>query len=169
MVYVDASLVENERAFPSAARRDPVARRRVAELFDAIDYGSQLGVEEALVRALDVLLGTRHASNAAPALSKVRERIDAECCAPLGLQELSALAGLSATGLLRAFERAYGLTPHRYQHSRRIAKAKMMIVGGAPLADVAVACGYSDQSHLNRWFLRIQGITAGRLRRAILS
>jgi AraC-like DNA-binding protein len=105
----------------------------------------------------------------APPLEKVRQRIDAECCERLRLRDLSALAGVSATRLLRAFEAAYGLTPHRYQQSRRIARAKKMVVAGTPLAEIAFACGYSDQSHLNRWFLRIQGTTPGRLRRAFLS
>ena len=77
--------------------------------------------------------------------------------------------GISATRLLRSFEAAYGLTPHRYQQSKRIAKARRMILAGTPLADVASACGYADQSHLNRWFLRIHGTTPGRLRRAFFS
>jgi AraC-like DNA-binding protein len=69
----------------------------------------------------------------------------------------------------RGFSQAYGLTPHRYQHSRRIARAKTLIVAGTPLAEVAAACGYADQAHLNRWFLRVYGTTAGRFRRAFLS
>ena len=99
----------------------------------------------------------------------VRELIDARCCEPLRLRELCALAGVSPTRLLRAFEAAYGLTPHRYQQSCRVARAKRMMLAGTPLAEVAAACGYSDQSHLNRWFLRIQGTTPGRMRRAFLS
>jgi AraC-like DNA-binding protein len=141
----------------------------VAQLFDAIDCGSALGIEEALERTLGVLLQTGNGQGAAPALSKVRERIDAGCCEPLRLRELSTLAGVSPTRLLRAFEAAYGLTPHRYQQSRRIARAKKMILAGTPLAEVATACGYSDQSHLNRWFLRVHGTTPGRLRRAFFS
>jgi AraC-like DNA-binding protein len=43
-----------------------------------------------------------------------------------------------------------------------------MIMQGSPLAEVASACGYADQSHLNRWFRRIHGTTPGRLRRAFL-
>ena len=169
MVYLDPVLVPGERAFPTPERRDRQARSAVAGLFDAIDCGSELGIDEALHWALDVLLETPAHRHSAPVLSSVRERIEAESWKPLRLRDLGAGAGVSPTRLLRAFAAAYGLTPHRYQQSCRIAKAKRMIVAGDPLADVAAACGYSDQSHLNRWFLRIQGTTPGRLRRALFS
>ena len=171
MVYVDAALVAGERAFGSPARRDAPALHRVQELFDTIDCGSTLGIEEALHLALETLLEPAHRPlpTLAPALQRVRDRIDAQCCEPLRLRELSALAGVSPTRLLRGFSQAYGLTPHRYQQSRRIARAKTLIVAGAPLAEVAAACGYADQGHLNRWFLRIYGTTPGRFRRAFLS
>ena len=169
MVYLDPSLVASERVFPLGQRRDPAARRAVGRVFDAIDGGSELGVDETLATALGLLLGTASKGAGRPSLSKVRELIDARCCEPLRLRELCALAGVSPTRLLRAFEAAYGLTPHRYQQSRRVAKAKRMIVAGTPLAEIAAACGYSDQSHLNRWFLRIHGTTPGRMRRAFLS
>jgi AraC-like DNA-binding protein len=169
MVYIDPALVPGERLFPHPERRDPAARQAVAALFDSIDYGSELGIEEALAHALNVLLGEPNRAFPAPVLAQVRERIDVEFCEPLRLRDLAVCAGLSPTRLARAFEAAYGLTPHSYQQSRRVAKAKRMIVCGVPLADVAAACGYSDQSHLNRWFLRIQGTTPGRLRRAFFS
>lgn len=170
MVYVDPALVRGERAFPCAARRDPLARGRVAELFDAIDYGSVLGIEETLERALDTLLERAPESRcAAPALQRVRERIDADCSRPLRLRDLAVQAGVSPTRLLRAFEAAYGLTPHRYQQSRRIARARRMLIDGSALAEIAAACGYADQSHLNRWFLRVLGMTPGRFRRAFFS
>jgi hypothetical protein len=116
MVYVDPSLVAGERAFARQARRDAPARRRVLELFDAIDCGTQLGIEEGLAAALETLLDSKQPGAAAAAgLERVRERIDAQCCEPLRLRDLCALATLSPTGLLRSFGAAYGLTPHRYQ------------------------------------------------------
>ena len=170
MVYLDPALVEGERIFPSAQRRDAPARNAVCRVFAAIDCGSELGFEEALSGALEILLDKADRDRGTPtALSKVRELIDAHCCEPLRLHDLCQVIGNSPTRLLRAFEAAYGLTPHRYQQSRRIAKARRMILAGTPLADVASACGYADQSHLNRWFLRIHGTTPGRLRRAFFS
>lgn len=170
MVYVDTALVPGERAFACQARRDARARQRALELFEAIDSGSELGIEEALQLALEALLGQPIEEAKFPAnLNRVRERIDEECCERLRLDELAKLAGLSPTRLLRGFETAYGLSPHRYQQSRRVARARKLIAQGKPLAEIALACGYADQGHLNRWFLRIQGTTPGRLRRAISS
>lgn len=169
MVYIEPALIVGEQLFPHPQRRDPQARMAVTALFDAIDCGSELGVEEALARALEILLDKGSRESGTPALSKVRELIDAQCCEPLRLHHLSRVMGISPTRLLRGFEAAYGLTPHRYQQSRRIAKARRMILAGAPLAEVAAACGYADQSHLNRWFLRVHGTTPGRLRRAFFS
>jgi AraC-like DNA-binding protein len=170
MVYLDPALIEGERIFPSVQRRDATARKAVIRVFDAIDCGSELGIEAALSGALGILLDKEERDRGAPtALSKVREVIDAQCCEPLRLHDLCQVIGMSPTRLLRGFEAAYGLTPHRYQQSRRIAKAKRMLLAGTPLAEVATACGYSDQSHLNRWFVRIHGTTPGRLRRAFFS
>lgn len=170
MVYVDTALVPGEQAFPCQARRDALARQRTLELFDAIDCGTALGIEETLVNALEALLAARPAfASSNFNLDLVRQRIDEECCEPLRLNELAILAGLSPTRLLRGFAKAYGLSPHRYQHSRRIAKARRLLLGGMDLADIAAVCGYADQSHLNRWFLRVHGTTPGRFRRAISS
>jgi AraC-like DNA-binding protein len=169
MLYIDPALIAGERVFTLPQRRDATAAAAVRRLFDAIDCGSELGIEEALACALEILLDGNHRDRGAPALSKVRERLDAEYCAPLRLRELCAMAGVSPTRLARGFQAAYGLTPHRYQQSRRIAKARRMILAGTPLAEIAAACGYADQTHLNRWFLRVQGVTPGRLRRAFFS
>ena len=170
MVYLEPKLVAGERAFPVQARRDAAAKRRALELFDAIDSGSQLGIEETLALALETLLGGKPANGGFSAsLERVKDRIDEECSEPLRLRDLSALAGVSPTRLLRAFAGAYGLSPHRYQQSRRIARAKRMILSGTALSEVAASCGYADQTHLNRWFLRIQGTTPGRLRGAFFS
>jgi len=170
MVYVDPKLVAGERAFPVQARRDELARRRALQLFDALDSGSELGIEETLALALETLLGHKPENGeSSEGLKRVKVRIDEECSGSLRLRDLSMLAGVSPTRLLRAFAAAYGLSPHRYQQSCRIARARKLIAAGMPLAEVASACGYADQSHLNRWFLRIHGTTPGRFRRAFFS
>jgi AraC-like DNA-binding protein len=170
MAYVDRKEVVGERAFPLQARRDGAARKLVLELFDAMDHGTVLGIEESLALALQALLGDKRDTAAGSSgLAVVKQKIDDEFVEPLRLKDLAGLAGVSPTRLLRAFAAAYGLSPHRYQQSRRIARAKRLILQGLPLAEVAAACGYADQTHLNRWFLRVHGTTPGRYRGAFFS
>jgi AraC-like DNA-binding protein len=45
---------------------------------------------------------------------------------------------------------------------RRLQRARRMIETGEPLAETAVATGFTDQSHLNRQFKKAYGVTPGR-------
>ncbi|MEL6527868.1 MAG: helix-turn-helix domain-containing protein [Chloroflexota bacterium] len=47
----------------------------------------------------------------------------------------------------------------------RIKRAEALICAGMPLADVALAVGFSSQSHLNRSFKHFLGITPNTLRK----
>jgi hypothetical protein len=71
----------------------------------------------------------------------------------------SSKSRLASFHLARAFTAQFGLPPHAYLNNLRIKNAKRMIRAGTPLADVAYAVGYCDQSHLNRRFKRIVGVT----------
>jgi AraC-like DNA-binding protein len=75
------------------------------------------------------------------------------------LATLARKAGLSRFQALRAFKRRYGLPPHAYQLCLRVSRAKLMLLDGAAPADVAAHCGFVDQSHFNRHFKRIVGVT----------
>ena len=49
---------------------------------------------------------------------------------------------------------------------RRVERAKLMMAStGQRLTDIALACGFADQSHLNRYFRRIVGVSPGLWRR----
>ena len=45
---------------------------------------------------------------------------------------------------------------------RRLQRARAMIGAGEPLADIAAATGFCDQSHLNRHFKKAFGMSPGR-------
>ncbi|WP_033067455.1 AraC family transcriptional regulator [Thalassospira australica] len=83
------------------------------------------------------------------------------------LDDLAHAARLSKFQTLRDFTRATGLTPHAYLIQRRIDVARNLIQSGKPLADIAHATGFADQSHLNRHFVRAFGLTPGRYARAV--
>jgi AraC family transcriptional regulator len=57
-------------------------------------------------------------------------------------------------------------SPHAWLMHHRIEKAKGLLMSSARvLADVALDCGFADQSHLTRTFQRVVGMTPGAWRR----
>lgn len=65
-----------------------------------------------------------------------------------------------------AFRKSFGMPPYRYLLRLRIEEAKLLLaVSHAPLADIALRCGFSDQSHFNRAFSRAVGAAPGAWRR----
>ena len=87
-----------------------------------------------------------------------------------GSFSLTALAReclLSRSYFSRAFTRSTGLTPHRWLVRRRIEVAKeMMDDQRLSLAEIALACGFADQSHFTRNFSKACGTTPGSWRRS---
>lgn len=85
----------------------------------------------------------------------------------VGLDELAAAAGSGKFRLIRAFRARTGLPPHAMHLAHRIRRARRLIEAGEELAAVALATGFSDQSHLHRHFRRALGFTPGAYRRAL--
>jgi AraC family transcriptional regulator len=84
----------------------------------------------------------------------------------LAIRELAELVSFSKSHFSRAFKRSLGLTPMEYVAKRRVERAKVMMIStGEQLTYVALACGFADQSHLNRSFRRRVGVSPGAWRR----
>jgi methylphosphotriester-DNA--protein-cysteine methyltransferase len=83
-------------------------------------------------------------------------------------QAFDALGGLDILVNKRAFRRTLGVAPHNWLLARRVEAAKEKLRDGRlSLLDVALACGFADQSHLTRVFTRMVGISPGAWRRAL--
>lgn len=78
------------------------------------------------------------------------------------LDELAKLIQMNPFILVRKFRKSTGLTPHQYLNNLRIIQARKFIHKGLDLKQVAVNCGFSDQSHLTRKFKSLVGVTPGR-------
>ena len=75
--------------------------------------------------------------------------------------------GDERAGLERAVFRArFGFTPHAYLTQVRVARARELLAAGAPIARVAFAVGFADQSHLTNRFKQWVGVTPAEFRRA---
>ena len=99
-----------------------------------------------------------------PSLARAAEFIRQNCTRSLKLQEICAEVDLSASHLIRSFKDVYGLTPHAYQVNCRIEFCRSQLRRGRPIADVALAAGFSDQAHLQRIFKRVVAATPGQYR-----
>jgi AraC family transcriptional regulator len=93
--------------------------------------------------------------------------IEANLASKMDIDDLANLVALSRSHFSRAFKRSVGLPPMEYVVVRRVERAKAIISGARePLAEVALACGFADQAHLNRRFRDIVGVSPGRWRRS---
>lgn len=102
----------------------------------------------------------RRETLSAPALSRVCERMEARLEAGVTLDELAAEAHLSRFHFARAFREAMNMPPHRYLTVRRIERAKQLLIHTAmPLSEIALAAGFSSQSHFAARFRELAGET----------
>lgn len=84
------------------------------------------------------------------------------------MDHLEKVSGTDRWSLSRDFRALFGTSPYRYLSLRRLDKAKSMIVAGMALVDVAVACGFTDQSHMTHHFSKAYGIPPGRWAKLML-
>jgi AraC family transcriptional regulator len=97
---------------------------------------------------------------------RVVDHIEGNLGTKLTIAAIAAPTGLSKSHFCRVFKTTLGTSPMAYVVARRIERAKCMILSSVEsLAEVALNCGFADQSHLNRQFRRVVGVTPGRWRR----
>lgn len=184
MIYLDIDIVQ--AAIADIAEKDrgtfefayPVDRRPLADRFrrvfaamTATDRpGDTLHSDETLLMLLAGAMetATSRDETAAPgSVRRAKSRIDDDPAQPFRLADLASEAGVSQFRFLRSFAKATGLTPHSYILQQRLHLARRALGKGAAPADVAFAAGFSDQSHLNRLFLRQFGVTPAAYRAAV--
>ncbi|MGE4420777.1 MAG: helix-turn-helix domain-containing protein [Pseudodesulfovibrio sp.] len=178
--YVDAAVIETmaERnggrcaGFRSRLQRDPAARSELASLHAVLlrtpdPFEAAERFQLAFIRLME-----RHGEGTArsvpgrdPEKVRLARRImDEQWQGTLTVEALADLCGCSPAHLIRLFKRETGMTPHAYLMERRLARARTGLAGEAPIADVAAACGFADQAHLNRRFAARFGLTPARYR-----
>ncbi|UIY31505.1 AraC family transcriptional regulator (plasmid) [Neorhizobium galegae] len=95
-----------------------------------------------------------------------KDVIETSLVGGIGLAELAQLCGLRTSQFAHGFKRSTGIAPYEWLLRRRIERAKESLLWGSKLSEVAVACGFADESHLTRMFRRVVGVAPGAWRTA---
>jgi AraC family transcriptional regulator len=93
-------------------------------------------------------------------LKLVLTYIDAHLAENIGLQDMATVAGLGQHHFSTLFGQSMGRSPYRYVIEQRIERAKRQLrQQDAVIIDIALACGFADQSHLTKHFRKLVGVT----------
>ncbi|WP_245649152.1 helix-turn-helix domain-containing protein [Sphingomonas mali] len=100
-------------------------------------------------------------------MARVRAVVAEKMEAPLSVDDLARAANLSPIHFARQFKRSTGRAPYQYIIEQRVERARELLRGDLPIAEIAVRCGFTHQEHLTRIFGRTTGVTPGAYRRSI--
>lgn len=151
----------SSQALPAAYR----LWRQLLDFDDASMLAIEAEVQELLARSAGASGPSARASDTAW-LARARARLQDDVGNVPGIAELAREAGLHPVYFARAFRRAYGCSPGDYLRQRRVEAAIVVLCSGTrPLAEVAGACGFADQSHMSHALQRAIGLSPLQLRR----
>ena len=92
-------------------------------------------------------------------LTPVCEYALAHYAQPITVADLARRAHLSVSHLQREFQRLFGMTPSDYLLRVRLLMARQALErSAAPAGQIALDCGFYDQSHFNRAFRAATGL-----------
>jgi AraC family transcriptional regulator len=99
-------------------------------------------------------------------IRRATEFLEANLQGNTSLYSVAAECELSVSHFARAFRKTFGQPPYRWLIERRIDMAKTYLLhSDLPLADIALRCGFADQSALNKSFMRFVKQSPGEWRR----
>ncbi|MBY6263696.1 AraC family transcriptional regulator [Azospirillum sp. 412522] len=102
--------------------------------------------------------GMAKAGLAAWQMRRVTAYIDTHLAGSIRNRDLAAAAKLSCGYFCQSFKDSFGCPPHAYIVRRRVERAKGLLeTTDTPLSQIALDCGFSDQSHFSRIFRRVAG------------
>jgi AraC family transcriptional regulator len=105
-------------------------------------------------------------------LSRRQETCAKEMLASVGSRDVSiatiaAACHMSRGHFIRAFKQSTGTTPHRWRTAHFIAQAQVMLRSNVAIANIAIACGFADQSHFTRVFSTVVGVSPATWRASV--
>lgn len=90
----------------------------------------------------------------------VTEYIHEHISSEILLNDLATLAGLSRTLFVQRFKVSFKQTPHRYLMEARVRRSQGLLAKTSlPTSQIALMCGFADQSHFSASFKRAVGVS----------
>lgn len=150
------------------------------EMLGEPDAGAFLG--ECMARAIAAQVLTRHAQligappradSVAPLsrtqMHRVRDFMEGHLHGSFHFAELAGAIGLSRSTFFKRFAATMRCTPNQYLQVLRVARARELLGDGRlSITEIAMASGFSDQSHMARFFKRHLGTSPARYRKSRL-
>ena len=101
-------------------------------------------------------------------LRRSTELLAAHLDGSVAVKSLADACGLSTSHFTRAFRASTGLAPFQWLAHRRVEAAKVLLrQRRGSLREIALACGFFDQSHFTNVFKRIVGTSPGVWQRSL--
>jgi len=160
--------------FQSSVIEDPQLAQQLRLIFAQIEVNSSKLLMETLFYATLMNLTLRHSSTAnipkdisgsKRKLLLAKEFLDCYPEEDISLAQLATIAELSQFHFIRQFKKHFDLTPHGYQIQVRLKKAKTLLKLAVKPSQVAIDCGFHDQSHFTHHFKRALGTTPSRFQK----
>ncbi len=99
-------------------------------------------------------------------LKRTLEFIEAHLAEELSLTRLAAVAEMSVSHFRAGFRQSIGTAVHQYVIERRVERAKSLLMRERQtIAEIALAAGFTHQSHLSRHMQRATGLSPLQMRR----
>ncbi|OAP38590.1 AraC family transcriptional regulator [Sinorhizobium glycinis] len=160
-----------------ASRIDPVVHGLAQALLPSLDHPEQANplfleqINLAMLAHLSQTYGGLHFPvDKKGTLAPWQERLATEFLAahfnkPFSIGDLASRCELSRSYFNKAFKESFGRTPSKWLTEYRVARVKELLLQDLSIAEVAINCGFADQSHMTRVFTSLTGDTPARFRR----
>lgn len=94
------------------------------------------------------------------------ELMRAQISGSIAIPDIAQECGISLSYFVRGFRNMVGVSPYEWFLGQRVLRAKQLLMASdAPIAEIALECGFADQSHFTNAFVRRVGKTPRKWRR----
>ncbi|MBW9116570.1 helix-turn-helix transcriptional regulator [Rhizobium cauense] len=179
-IAAEAELAGVNSLAAEMASKDVVLSNLARVLIPALESpeeAPQLFVDQ-MATAIGSYLVQRYGKRSAPntprsrKLSRVQEtraksllldNLDGE----ISVLDVARACNLSRGYFIQAFRQTTGMTPYQWLLNERVSRARELLrTPDISLSEVAISCGFADQSHFTRVFTSLLGTTPGNWRRS---